>query len=182
LTSYGSFTYDAFGLGTAPYAGPVTFSKNGFTTVLVFNGTSVIPNAYPKESIVYPDDAPQPLNLITVSEVLVNKNGAPFGGTLVAANVTNRGTNETASVGFAVFSASPGETSPFYSTPQDVRAGESAFLNATSWVGPYPTPGTLARVEISGDICYGKMCVEYSHLVVVPVVSVTPPPKVNGGS
>jgi hypothetical protein len=172
LRSYGSFSYDALGFGTAPYAAPVTFSKNGFTNILTFNGTDV------EEQIVYPEGVPPPpLDLITVDDVLVFRGAAPFGGTTIAVNATNHGTNETAEVGFILVGSNG---NGFFPNPEgSVGAGRSAVINSTTWVGPFPAAGSTVKVEVSGSVCYGRICAPYLHVMVVPVVQVSPGTKAN---
>lgn len=176
LRSYGSFTYDAFGFGTAPYAGPVTFSKNNFTTVVVYNGTDV------GEQMAYPSGAPpQPVSLISVGKVLVLTNATPFGGTVVAVNVTNHGVNEAADVRFAIVSLSVSNSLfPTSTSNTRIPSGRSVVLNFTSWAGPFPTAGSMVRVEVFGSICYGSVCVPYARFVIAPVVSVTLGAQTNG--
>ena len=172
LRSYGSFTYDAFGFGTAPYVGPITFTKNGFTSIMSFNGTDL------EEQITYPNGVPTPtLDLITIDKVLISRGTAPFGGTTIAVNATNHGTNETAEVTFGVI---PQNANGFFpGTSDNILAGHSVVVNFTTWVGTIPTVGSMVKISVAGDICYGEICAPYRHFMVVPVVSASAVPKAS---
>jgi hypothetical protein len=74
VRSYGSFGHDAFGYGTAPFAGPVSVEKNGVTVVMLFRGFNQT------GSVEYPTSTPEPFPLLKVNGVSFYPLGAPFVG------------------------------------------------------------------------------------------------------
>jgi len=159
VRSYGSFTYDAFGVGTTPFASPVTITINGMTTIFTFNGTEL------EERVAYPTFANrEPVPLIEIGSTSISS--APFGGTVLSIGFLNVGRNETVQLDVGVAESA---------TPRrlEVSAGESAVLNFTSWTIAPPRFGDSVKLTLSGNICYGKVCLFYQRSTVTRVASVS---------
>ncbi len=143
VRSYGSFGYEFFGYGTAPFAGPVSVEKNGVVEVLLFNGTTGTTQLM---SVEYPVSSPEPLPLIRVNGLTVYPNGAPFGGKVTQISVTNMGVGETAEV----YWGNQGN--------QLVPAGGTVLVNSTDWTGgPLPAPNSNYTVAFTSTIHYPKL-------------------------
>ena len=154
-----SFTYDAFGVGTTPFASPVTIIINGMTTIFTFNGTEL------EERVAYPTFANrEPAPLIEIGSTSISS--APFGGTVLSIGFLNVGRNETVQLDVGVAESA---------TPRrlEVSAGESAVLNFTSWTIAPPRFGDSVKLTLSGNICYGKVCLFYQRSTVTRVASVS---------
>lgn len=155
VRSYGSFTFDAFGIGTSPYASPVRFTIGGITNVFVLNSTGSV-----VEQLAYPSFIKsEPVSLITVASATIL--ATPFGGTGVAVKLVNQGAGENATVNVLPYD------SPTTVSDQTIDAGQSATYNITSWTTSLaPKPGVNLKLEISGDLCYGpRVCLPYINTV-----------------
>jgi len=172
VRSYGSFAFDAFGIGTSPFASPVRVTVNGITNVFVFNSTGFV-----VEELAFPSFVKsEPLPLISVGTVKTLT--LPFGGTGLSVEVINNGANETAELSVS--------SSGGYASVQTINAGQSATFNITSWTGPLPKPGDSLRLSIYGSVCYGQVCLFYENNVVSKVEAdlgnTGPPTSIAGGT
>ena len=142
VRSYGSFAYDYFGFGTAPYSGPVSVEKNGVTVLMLFDGPNMT------DSVAFPSDTPEPLPMLRINGLTVFLNGAPFGGTVTQISVTNLGVGETATIqgGFG------------FSSSAEIPAGGTVLINSTDWTrGPLPQANTYTTITLSASIHYPKL-------------------------
>ena len=173
VRSYGSFAFDAFGIGTSPFASPVRITINGITTVFVFNSTGFVVEQQAFPSFV----KSEPVPLISVGAVKTLT--LPYGGAGVSVELTNNGLNETANV-------SVGLSSSTFGYSQTVNAGQSAAYNITSWPAAPPKPGDSLRLLIAGSVCYGQVCLWYENnvpsMVEAGPAAKGPPESIVGGT
>ena len=162
--SYGSFVYDAFGIGNSPFASPVRTTTNGVTTVLVFNSTGFVVEQTTIPSFV----ESEPVPLISVAGVKTLT--LPFGGTGVSVELVNNGSNETAYVNVGL----PGSILGY---SQAINSGQSVVYNITSWQVSPPKPGDSLRLLMEGSVCYGEICMWYQNNV---ASTVEPAPAAKG--
>ena len=161
VRSYGSFAYEAFGLGTTPFAGPVSVEKNGVVTVMVFSGTNQT------SSLGFPSSSPEPVPLLRINGVTFYPQGGPFGGSTVQVSVTNMGVGETASVTWWIGTLA---SYNFQSNPIEIPAGGTARMNATSWTGPLPPQNSNVTITLQATLYYPKLWLHASDTQTVRVV------------
>jgi hypothetical protein len=160
VKSYGSFTYDAFGFGTAPFVGPVSVEKNGAVTLIVFEGTNET------ASVAFPASSPEPLALLRVNGVTVYPKGAPFGGSVMQVSVTNLGVGETASVNWWIGAVT---SFGFQSSTTSIPAGGTARINATSWTQQPPPQNSNVTITLRATLYYPKL---WLHAFVIETAQV----------
>ena len=173
VKSYGSFAFEAFGIGTSPYGSPVKVTIGGITNVYVLNSSGLV-----VETLAYPSSVEsEPVPLISVAATTLLS--GPLESTGVSVKLVNNGVDENATV-----SVWPTASQLLLEVGgQTMGAGQSATYNITSWTSALPLPkvGDEISLEISGYVCYGVDCLSYENTVtskVAPSPSATGQPNV----
>jgi hypothetical protein len=156
VTSYGSFAFEAFHIGTSPYASPVKVTIGGITNVYVLNASGFV-----VETLAYPSSVKnEPVPLVSV--VSTTLFSSPLEAGILSIKLVNNGVNENATV-----SITPTASQVLVTGSQTIAAGQSATYNVTSWTEALPPPkaGDDVNLEISGYVCYGQDCYSYQNNV-----------------